>query len=113
MTRLWTVQCGYYVHYANTVTVEADTREMALDKALAAANNDPSGWRGTGHVTGTFVDSFCQGANADPWGEGAQPVPDRFTERGEPPLVTVLIGPDGRPAACVEGGKARIRILDG
>ena len=96
----------------------------------------------------------------DPWGEGALPVPDRFTERGEPPvvtltdpvrhrrrlskcpaagsssasateagtvtsevidpphppgnkpLVTVSVGPDGKPLVKVEGGKAGIRILD-
>ena len=92
--------------------------------------------------------------------DAALPVPDRFTERGEPPvvtltgpgrpgggvevsggrvlvrisnrsrhghvsevidpphppgnkpLVTVSVGPDGKPLVKVEGGKARIRILD-
>ena len=110
-------------------------------------------------VTDSFVDAVCQGADRDPWGEGALPVPDRFTERGEPPvvtltdpgrpgggvevsggrvllrfrsgagtvtselcdpphppgnkpLVTVSVGPDGKPLVKVEGGKAGIRILD-
>ena len=57
MSRHFTVQAGYSTHYANTVTVEADTLEEALGKAL-------------------------EGADCDPWGEGALPVPDRFTERG-------------------------------
>ena len=92
MSRHFTVQAGYSTHYANTVTVEADTLEEALEKALEAANEDPDGWRSTDHVTDSFVDAVCQGADRDPWGEGALPVPDRFTERGEPPVVT-LTGP--------------------
>ena len=159
MSRHFTVQAGYSTHYANTVTVEADTLEEALEKAIEAANQNPDGWRSTDHVTDSFVDAVCQGADRDPWGEGAPPVPDRFTERGEPPvvtltdpgrpgggvevsggrvllrfrsdagtvtselcdpphppgnkpLVTVSVGPDGKPLVKVEGGKARIRILD-
>ena len=100
----------------------------------------------------------CEGADADPWGDAALPVPHRFTERGEPPvvtltgpvppgavevsggrvlvriateagtvtsevrdppqppankpLVTVSVGPDGKPRVDVTGGKARIRIVD-
>ena len=112
MSRAWTVQCGYMVHYANTVTVEADTLDEALEKAIGTANEDPAGWRSTDHVTDTHVDAVSEGAGADPWGEGSLPVPDRFSEHGEPPLVTVRIGPDGRPDARVEGGRARVRILD-
>ena len=159
MSRHFTVQAGYSTHYANTVTVEADTFEEALEKALEAANEDPDGWRSTDHVTDSFVDAVCEGSHCDPWGEGALPIPDRFTERGEPPvvtltdpgrpggggevsggrvllrfkadagtvtselcdpphppgnkpLVTVSVGPDGKPLVKVEGGKARIRILD-
>ena len=158
MSRHFTIQAGYSTHYANTVTVEADTLEEALEKAIEAANQNPDGWRSTDHVTDSFVDAVCQGADRDPWGEGALPVPDRFTERGEPPvvtltgpvppgavevsggrvlvriateagtvtselcdpphppgnkpLVTVSVGPDGKPLVKVEGGKAGIRILD-
>ena len=159
MSRHFTVQCSYSSHHANTVTVEADTLEEALEKALEAANEDPDGWRSTDHVSDTVIDAVCEGADCDPWGEGALPVPDRFTERGEPPvvtltgpgrpggavevsggrvlvriateagtvtsevidpphppgnkpLVTVSVGPDGKPLVKVEGGKAGIRILD-
>ena len=158
MSRHFTIQCSYSSHHANTVTVEADTLEEALEKALEAANEDPDGWRSTDHVSDTVIDAVCEGAHRDPWGEGALPVPDRFTERGEPqvvtltgpvppgavevsggrvlvriateagtvtsevidpphppgnePLLTVSVGPDGKPLVQVEGGKAGIRILD-
>ena len=157
MSRHFTVQCSYVAHHANTVTIMADTLEEALEKAIEAANEDPDGWRSTDHVSDTVIDAVCQGADRDPWGEGALPVPDRFTERGEPPvvtltgpvppgavevsggrvlvriateagtvtsevidpphlpgnkpLVTVSVGPDGKPLVKVEGGMARIRIL--
>ena len=158
MTKPWTVQCSYMSHVANTVTVEADTLEEALEKAIEAANEDPAGWKSIGHVSDSHIDAVCEGADADPWGDGTLPVPDRFTERGEPPvvtltgpvppgsvedsggrvlvristeagtvtsevcdpphppankpLVTVSVGPDGKPRVEVTGGKARIRIVD-
>ncbi len=159
MTRPWTVQCAYMSHVANTVAIEADSLEEALEKAIEAANDDPAGWKSTGHVSDSYVDAVCEGADADPWGEGSLPVPDRFSEHGEPPivtlsgpvppgavrvsdgkvtvrfetevgmiaaemrdpphpprnkpLVTVSVGPDGKPRVEVEGGSARVRILDG
>ena len=158
MSRQFTMQCGYMAHFAHTVTVEAETLEEALEKAIETANND-DGWRSTDHCGPSFVDGACEGAHCDPWDrDAALPVPDRFTERGEPPvvtltgpvppgavevsggrvlvriateagtvtsevidpphppgnkpLVTVSVGPDGKPLVKVEGGKAGIRILD-
>ena len=55
MTKPWTVQCSYMSHVANTVNVEAETFEQALEKAVETANEDPAGWRPTDHVTDTFV----------------------------------------------------------
>ena len=72
MTRPWTVQCSYMSHVANTVTVEADTLEEALEKAIEAANEDPAGWKSTGHVSDSYVDAVCEGADADPWGGAAR-----------------------------------------
>ncbi len=43
MSRPWSVQVGYNAHHCNTVTVEAGTIEEALEKAVAAANEDPAG----------------------------------------------------------------------
>ena len=159
VSRLWTVQTGYAAWYANTVTVEADTLDEALEKAIEAANEDAAGWRVLDHCGDTFVQAVSQGVGVDPWGEGSLPVPDRFSEHGEPPvvtlagpvppgavrvsggrvtvrfeteagtiaaemrdpphppankpLVTVSVGPDCKPRVEVEGGSARVRILDG
>ena len=109
MSRHFTIQCSYTSHHANTVTVEADTLEEALEKALEAANEDPDGWRSTDHVSDTVIDAVCEGADCDPWGEGALPVPDRFTERGEPPVVT-LTGPVPPGAVEVSGGRVLVRF---
>ena len=110
MTETWTVQCAYMSHVANTVTVEADTLEEALGKAIEAANEDPAGWKSTGHVSDTYVDACCEGADADPWDrDAALPVPHRFTERGEPPVVT-LTGPVPPGAVEVSGGRVLVRI---
>ena len=160
MSRPWTVQVGYNAHHCNTVTVEADALEEALEEAIETANEDAAGWRSTDHVSESFVDAVCEGVNADPWDPDATlPVPGRFSEHGEPPvvtlagpippgavrlsggkvtvrfeteagtiaaemrdpphppankpLVTVSVGDDGKPRVEVEGGSARVRILDG
>ena len=158
MTRPWTVQVGYNAHHCNTVTVEAATLDEALERAIATANEDAEGWRSTDHCSDTYVDAVCEGFG-DPWGDGALPVPGRFSERGEPPvvtltgavppgavevsggralvriaraagtvtselrdpphppankpLVTVSVDPNGKPDVRVEGGAARVRILNG
>ena len=110
MTKPWTVQCSYMSHVANTVNVEANTLEQALEKAVETANEDPAGWRPTDHVTDTVVDAVCEGAHGDPWGDGGLPVPDRFSEHGEPPVVT-LTGPVPPGAVEVSGGRVVVRIV--
>ena len=107
----YTVQCGYAGYFANTVSIEADTLEEALEKAVEAANQDPN-WKSVDHCGATFVDAYCMGRDGDPWDDGKSlPVPPRFTEKGEPPVVT-LSGP--RPPGGVEvtGGTVRIRFAD-
>ena len=55
-----------------------------------------------------FVRAGWQGEDADPWGDTTIPVPDRFTEKGEPPVVTLT---GLRPSGGIEvaGGTVRIR----
>ena len=113
MARSFTAQCGYAGYFANTVTVEAGTLDEALEKAIEAANRSDA-WRSLDHCGDTFVDAVCEGADADPWTTDASlPVPDRFTEHGEPPLVTVSLDARGKPQVTVEQSRARVRILDG
>ena len=49
--------------------------------------------------------------DADPWGDTAIPVPDRFSEKGEPPVVTLT---GLRPPGGIEvaGGTVRIRFIE-
>ena len=159
MKKPWTVQCSYAGYWSLTVTVEAGTLDEALEKAIETANQS-EGWRSSDHCGDTHVDAACEGADADPWNsETSLPVPDRFTEQGEPPIVTVTdparpdgsievtrgrvllrfrgdagtvvselcdpphppgnkplitvsLGPDGKPTVKVEQGKARVRLVD-
>ena len=111
MTKQFTVQCGFAAYHANTVSVEAETLEEALEKAIEVANQDPN-WKSVDHCSSTFVDAYCMGRDEDPWDrDKSLPVPARFTERGEPPVVT-LTGP--RPPGGVEvtGGTVRLRFAD-
>ncbi|MDE0050386.1 MAG: hypothetical protein OXO52_11410 [Rhodospirillales bacterium] len=108
----FTVQAAYAGYFANTVSVEADTIEEALEKAIEAANQDPN-WKGLDHCGPSFVDACCIGRDADPWDRDASlPVPARFTEKGEPPLVT-LSGTRPPGGLEVTGGTVRIRFEDG
>lgn len=104
----FTVQCSYAGYYANTVTVEAETLEEALRRAIETAN-DSDAWRSLDHCGHTFVDAACEGADADPWAaDTALPIPDRFTEQGEPPVVTVT--DPARPAGGIEVTRGRVLI---
>ena len=108
----WTVQCCYAGRFANTVVVEAETLEAALEKAVETANADSDGWRSIDHCGPTFVQAAAEGADADPWNayESALPIPDRFTEGGEPPVVT-LTGPS-TGAVEVTRGRVRLRFVE-
>ena len=109
MKKSWTVKCGHTVHFANTVIVEAETLEEAIEKAIETANVDDA-WRSTGRLSGIFVDAVCEGAGVDTRDpDAAWPVPDRFTDRGEPPVVT-LTDP-GRPGGgAIEVSRGRVLL---
>ena len=109
----FTVQCSFASYDAKTVVVEAETVEAALDRAIVAAN-EGDGWSSLDVCGDTFVDAVAEGQDADPWTDFASslPVPARFTERGEPPLVTVTVSGGVVQDVCIEGGKARVYIRD-
>ena len=107
----YTVQASYAAYHANTVSVEAETLEEALEKAIEVANQDPN-WKSVDHCGPSFVDACCMGRDEDPWDDSKSlPVPARFTEKGEPPVVT-LTGP--RPPGVVEvtRGTVHLRFVD-
>ena len=111
MTKQFTVQCGFAAYHANTVSVEAETLEEALEKAIEVANQDPN-WKSVDHCGPTHVHACCMGRDEDPWDrDKSLPVPARFTERGEPPVVT-LTGPRSPGGVEVTGGTVRIRFVD-
>ena len=159
MTRKFTIQCAYNAHYANTVTVEADSLDEALEKAIETANEDPAGWRGTDHCSRHTCRRGLRGRRLRPLGRGrvarsgpffrawratrrlTRPAPFRrvavevsggrvliriaagagtvVSELRDPPhpptnkpLVTVSLDADGKPSVRVEGGSARVRIVD-
>lgn len=110
----WTVQCGYAAYYANIVTVEADTLDDALDKAIQMANDDTS-WKSLDHCGPTFVDAVIEGADADLWRDhvSAIPVLERFTERSAVvPVITVIVVGGVVQDVTFENGQARVIVCD-
>ena len=109
----WTVQCGYAAYYANTVTVEAETLDAALEKAIAEANDDAC-WKSLDHCGDTFVDAAAEGGDADPWQglTSALPIPDRFAEAGAPPVVTVVMEGGVIQDIAVTDGRVRVLVKD-
>ena len=106
----YTVCCCYASHYHNTVTVEAGTLDEALENAIEQASDD-SYWKPSDDCGPTFVEALAEGEDADPWGDTAIPVPDRFTQNGEPPVVTLTgLRPPG--GIEVSGGTVRIRFVE-
>ena len=89
MKKPWTVRCGHTARFAKTLIVEAETIEEALEKAVETAKTDDDR-RPPGGCSRIFVDAVCEGVHTDPGDpDAAWPVPDRFTERGEPPVLTL------------------------
>ena len=105
----YTVQCGYAGCFANTVVVVAETLEAALEKAVETANADADGWRSLDHCGPTFVQAAAEGIDANPWDGAASalPIPDRFVEGGEPPVVTLTSHPS---VGVVEVTRGRVRL---
>jgi len=105
----FTVVCSYADYLTATVTVEAETLAQAFEAAIAKAD-DTQAWDKSDHSGDPFVLACAEGEDADPWGADALPVPGRFTEAGEPPLV-VVTGPAPTGGIRVAEGRARIRYV--
>ncbi len=112
MTR-FTVQCSFASYDAKTVVVDADTLDEALEKAIAEANAG-DGWDALDVCGDTFVDAAAVGGDVDPWKDFASslPIPARFTERGEPPLVTIIVSGGVVQNVRIDGGRVRVEVRD-
>ena len=105
MKKPWTVQCGYAARFADTLTVEVETLEEALEKAVENAHADR---RPNVRCRRVFVDAAWEGADPlDP--DAAWPVPDRFSERCEPPIIT-LTDPGRAGGGAVEVSRGRVLL---
>ena len=105
----FTVACSYADYLTATVTVEAATLEQALEAAIDKADARAA-WSKADRSGDPFIAAVAEGEDADPWGDDALPVPGRFTEAGEPPLV-VVTGPAPAGGIRVAEGRARIRYV--
>ena len=100
------VQLAYAAYFGATVTVEAETLEDAIPAAIRCAD-DNERWKDTGHAADAFCVAACEGAGADSWNsETPLPVPDRFSEHGEPPVVTVT--DPTKPGSGIEVTRGRV-----
>ena len=105
----FTVVCSYADYLTATVTVEAETLEQAFEAAIDKADATEA-WDKSDHSGDPFIAAYAEGEDPDPWGDEALPVPGRFTEAGEPPLV-VVTGPAPAGGIRVAEGQARIRYV--
>ena len=105
MKKPWTARCGYTAYFAGTIVVEAETLEEALEKAVETVDADR---RPSGGCRRVFVDAAWEGADPrDP--DAAWAVPDRFSERGEPPIIT-LTDPGRADGGAVEVSRGRVLL---
>ena len=92
----YTVCCGYASHYHNTVTVEADRLDQALEKAIEQAGDDPH-WKSVDQASQIFVEALAEGMDADPWGDTTIPVPTVLQVSPRTPPVRVSGRTANRP----------------
>lgn len=111
--KTWTVHCSYRTYFDNSVVVEAQTLNEALEKAIEAANEDPD-WRSSDYSGPTFIEAVAEGNNVDPRkGYGSViPVPQRFTEQAEPPAVTVIVEGGVVQNVIIKDGPVRVQVRD-
>jgi hypothetical protein len=108
----YTVQCAYAAYYGHDVTVEADTLDAALDKAIAAANESPA-WYSQDVSGNSFIDAVAEG-DVDLWADDTRQmnVPARFTEKGEAARIIVIVSGGVVQGVSIDGGTARVEVRD-
>jgi hypothetical protein len=106
----WTVRCARIAYYVKAVVVTADRLEDALTSAIKQMGA-PSRTR-PARLGRTFVEAIAEGPNVDPARDplASVPVPARFTEHGEPPLVTIFLARGTLLGVRVEKGDARVAV---
>lgn len=109
----YTVQCGYAAYYFRIETVEAETLDEALDKAIQAAN-ESSLWASADVSGNTFVDAVAEGDDIDLWGDDTTQlsIPARFTENGEGARVIVIVSGGQVQNVSIDCGYARVEVRD-
>lgn len=114
----WTVQCGCTSYDAATMTVEADTLDEALERAIETAKTEAS-WKPLDYCGPIFVDAVAEGADADPWRGHISTisVPERFkehgvsiTERDATALITIFIARGIVQLITFENAPARVIV---
>jgi hypothetical protein len=108
----YTVQCSYAAYYGHDVTVEAETPDEALEKAIAEANVSPD-WYSQDMSSDTFIDAAAHG-DVDLWADDTRQltVPARFTEKGEGPRIIVIVSGGMVQGVSIDGGYARVEVRD-
>ena len=110
----YTVQCGFAAYYTTTVTVEAEKLDLALEKALAEANQSSS-WSSTDYSGLAFIEAVAEGEDADLWMDEQVhqlPIPSRFTESGDGPSIIVTVSGGVVQDVEVKDGPARVHVHD-
>ena len=86
-----------------------------FDRKVAAIEEADAGerWKASDHVGNAFIAAIGEGADACPWSGpvSALPIPDDFSERGAPPLITTT-GPAPSGGIDVLRGTVRVRFQD-
>lgn len=111
--KTFTVQCCFAAYDGNTVVVEAETLDEALEKAIAQANAS-SDWESLDVSGETFIDAVAEGDDVDLWSDAAfqLAVPTPFTENGEGPRVIVIVSGGIVQNVAIDGGYARVEVRD-
>jgi hypothetical protein len=111
--KTFTVQCCFAAYDGNTVVVEAETLNEALEKAIAEANAR-SDWESLDVSAETFIDAVAEGDDVDLWSDDTRQltIPARFTEKGEGPRVIVLVSGGIVQNVAIDGGYARVEVRD-